>query len=449
MSTVTTSSSVSPMARPSLRTFSARPPGSSRLSFSPCSSRSTIAVCSMRRRFSAPAVPVLAPSDSLRNRFSTESATAAAVVPCALRDGLDRPALGDLVQELLVGLGEPGVVGDRLHQRLDDLRVEHRAAGRHLAHRAGELVALADPVLEQVGVAGGAVTEQRDGVVGVVVLRQHDHAGAGVALAQRLGRVDALALEARRHADVGDQHLRAPAPRPRRGGCRSRRRCPTTSRSGSSASSARTPSRTITLSSARNTVIRPSPMSLHSRWSRRSRQGGQSPAPGGADPLPSGRPAPSPPPAPVARRTLARCNGLPGRTQHARRVVGHQRVVDPVGGGHGRRPEGHVRLRHHQLRRPAARRHRRPRRVAGRGPVPLRQPARRRGPRSSTARSSTPAAPAVGSWAPRPCAWPSCGPRSSRSAPRPAPRGSDAAPTPRSRSCRPPAGAPACPRRGG
>ena len=123
-------------------------------------------------------------------------------------DGLDRTALGDLVEELLVGLGEPGVVGDRLHQRLDDLRVDHRAAGRHLAHRAGELVALADPVLEQVRVPGGAVAQQGDGVVGVVVLREHHHAGARVALAQRLGRVDALALEARRHPDVGDQHLR-------------------------------------------------------------------------------------------------------------------------------------------------------------------------------------------------------------------------------------------------
>ena len=207
MSTVTSSSSVSPIARPSLRIFSANPPGSSRLNRSPCSSRSTIAVCSIRRRLSAPAVPVLAPADSLRNSSSTESAIAAAVVPRDAGDRLDRPALGDLVQQVLVGRGEAGVVGDRLHQRLDDLRVEHRAAGRHLAHCPGELVALADPVLEEVGVAGGAVAEQGDGVVGVVVLRQHDHAGAGVALAELLGRVDALPLEARRHADVGDEHL--------------------------------------------------------------------------------------------------------------------------------------------------------------------------------------------------------------------------------------------------
>ena len=46
------------------------------------------------------------------------------------------------------------------------------------------------------------------------------------------------------------------------------------------------------------------------------------------------------------------------------RVVGHQRVVDPVGGGHRRRAEGHVRVGLHALRRPAARRHRRPRGAA-------------------------------------------------------------------------------------
>ena len=82
-------------------------------------------------------------------------------MPRARGDRLDRPALGDLVEQLLVGGGEPAVVGDRLHQRLDDLRVEHRPAGRDLAHGAGELVALGDAVLQEVGVAGGAVAEQR------------------------------------------------------------------------------------------------------------------------------------------------------------------------------------------------------------------------------------------------------------------------------------------------
>ena len=82
ISTVTTSSSVSPISRPSRRSMSATPPGSSRLSVSPCSSRSTIAWWSMRRRFSEPVVPADAPCDSFRNRSSTASATAAGVVCC-------------------------------------------------------------------------------------------------------------------------------------------------------------------------------------------------------------------------------------------------------------------------------------------------------------------------------------------------------------------------------
>ena len=192
MITVTSSSSVSPMLPPSSRTFSASPVGSSRLSVSPCSSRSTIAWCRLRSRFSAPASPVLASRESARNSLSTFSAIAAGVVCCVGGDRLDRAALRDLLQQLLLVGGEPADPGDRMHERLDDRRVEHRAAGRDLAHGAGELVALGDPVLEEVGVAGGAVGEQRDRVLGVVVLRQHDHAGARVPLAQLLGRVDAL-----------------------------------------------------------------------------------------------------------------------------------------------------------------------------------------------------------------------------------------------------------------
>ena len=96
----------------------------------------------------------------------------------------------------------------RVDQGADDRGVEHRAAGGHLADGPGELVALGDPVLQQVGVPGRALGQERDGVVGVVVLREDDDAGAGVALADLLAAVDALVLEVRRHADVGDDHLR-------------------------------------------------------------------------------------------------------------------------------------------------------------------------------------------------------------------------------------------------
>ena len=107
-------------------------------------------------------------------------------------DRLDRPAFGDLLEEALLVGGEPADARDRMHERLDDLGIEHRSAGRDLAHRARELVALGDAVLEEVRVAGRAVGEQRDRVLGVVVLREDDDAGAGVALAELLGRVDAL-----------------------------------------------------------------------------------------------------------------------------------------------------------------------------------------------------------------------------------------------------------------
>jgi hypothetical protein len=123
-------------------------------------------------------------------------------------DGLDRAALRNLLQEVLFVGGQAADTRHRVHERLDDLRIEHRAAGCDLAYRSGELVALGDAVLEQVRVAGGAVGEQRDRVLGIVVLREHDHAGAGMALAELLRGVDALPLEGRRHPDVGHEHLR-------------------------------------------------------------------------------------------------------------------------------------------------------------------------------------------------------------------------------------------------
>ena len=208
MSTVTTSSSVSPISRPSWRSISATPPGSSRLSVSPCSSRSTIAWCSMRRRLSDPVAPVDAPCESLRNKVLDRVGDRRGRRVLRGGDRLDRLALRDHLQQRLVALAQVALVAHRPDQRLDDLRVEDGSAGRDLAHRAGELVALGDAVLEEVRVARGTVGEQRDRVLRVVELRQDDDAGARMALAQLLRRVDALALEVRRHPDVGHEHLR-------------------------------------------------------------------------------------------------------------------------------------------------------------------------------------------------------------------------------------------------
>ena len=66
---------------------------------------------------------------------------------------------------------------------------------------------MVDPVLEQIGIAFRSLAEQRDGIVGVVVLGEHHHPGPRVTLAHLLGGVNAFPLERRRHADVGHDHL--------------------------------------------------------------------------------------------------------------------------------------------------------------------------------------------------------------------------------------------------
>ena len=122
-------------------------------------------------------------------------------------DGLDRLALGDHAQELLLGRRQTAVRGHRSHEGVDDRGVERVAPGGDGADRVDQLVALGDVILQQVAVAGRALGQQRDGVLRVVVLREDHDAGAGMALAHLLGRVDALAVEGRRHPDVGDEDL--------------------------------------------------------------------------------------------------------------------------------------------------------------------------------------------------------------------------------------------------
>ncbi len=89
----------------------------------------------------------------------------------------------------------------------DDRGVEHAPAGRDLADRSDQLVAVADAILEEIRVARRAVAQQRDRVLGLVVLRQHHHTGAGMLEPHDARRLDAFALEARRHADVGHQYI--------------------------------------------------------------------------------------------------------------------------------------------------------------------------------------------------------------------------------------------------
>ena len=79
---------------------------------------------------------------------------------------------------------------------------------------SGQLVALPQPVLEQIGQAGLPAAQQGEGVGLVVVGGQHHHAGPGVVAADLVGGFDPFQLEVRRHLDVGDHHVRLQLRRP-------------------------------------------------------------------------------------------------------------------------------------------------------------------------------------------------------------------------------------------
>jgi hypothetical protein len=90
----------------------------------------------------------------------------------------------------------------------DDRRVECRAALRDAPHRGRELLHVRDAVLEQVADTLGALRQQLHRVGRLDVLRQHEHAGRGEALADLLGGAQALVGLRRRHADVHHGHVR-------------------------------------------------------------------------------------------------------------------------------------------------------------------------------------------------------------------------------------------------
>ena len=163
---------------------------------------------------------------SARKSVSTASAAAAGVMrwaaAIALMGGLRRPG-GAAPPRLRV---RSAVVGDRVHHRFDDRSGRAPSRRWRRPHGPGQLVALGDAVFQQVRVAGRALVEQRDGVLRVVELGQDDDAGAGVTLADLCGRVDAL-----RSGSSGASGCRSPPPGgrarlPRRRARRSRRPCP-------------------------------------------------------------------------------------------------------------------------------------------------------------------------------------------------------------------------------
>ncbi len=120
---------------------------------------------------------------------------------------LDRLALGELGQQRILLGREIGVVAHGREEGRDDLGIEHRSAGRHVADGAGQAAPIRHAVLEQIGVTRGTIAQQRYRIVRFVVLREHHDACAWIALADELGGLDALVLEGRRHADVGHHDL--------------------------------------------------------------------------------------------------------------------------------------------------------------------------------------------------------------------------------------------------
>ena len=93
----------------------------------------------------------------------------------------------------------------RLEQGLHDAGVEHGTANPDLVDGLHEAVRVTEALLEQVGDAGRAVLEQLQGVLGVVVLREHHDTDPRVAAPDVMGEIDALGGERRWHPDV-QQH---------------------------------------------------------------------------------------------------------------------------------------------------------------------------------------------------------------------------------------------------
>ena len=124
-------------------------------------------------------------------------------------DRLVRATLGDQLHHLALArrqLGERVVRGTPADELADDLRVERRAALGDALDGGGELVDVGDAILEQVADALAA-REELGRVAGLDVLREHEHAGVGVALADLARRAQALVGVRRRHLDVDDRDV--------------------------------------------------------------------------------------------------------------------------------------------------------------------------------------------------------------------------------------------------
>src|SRR5438874_8722171 len=92
-------------------------------------------------------------------------------------------------------------------QRLDHLRVDDRATLRDLPDGREQLIGVGYALLQQVSATRGAAFEERQRVLGIVVLADHQDTDLRVRRAQAVGGANAFLSTRRRHAYVGDDHV--------------------------------------------------------------------------------------------------------------------------------------------------------------------------------------------------------------------------------------------------
>ena len=152
---------------------------------------------------------------------TSESAIAALLLPCAISARTSRS------RGVSSASGERSIARLARDERVDELRVDDRAARADRLDRRRAARQVVDALLEQVAAAVGSRLEQRERVARLGVLAEDDDADLGVRLAQPIGDADALVGVRRRHPDVRERRRRAArarSPPAARAGRRTRRR---------------------------------------------------------------------------------------------------------------------------------------------------------------------------------------------------------------------------------
>ena len=91
----------------------------------------------------------------------------------------------------------------------DDLRIQRAAAVGDPPDRIDERLHISDALLQEVPDALGVLTDQLEGVMLLVELRQDEDAGLGALPAKLERRSEPVVLETRRHLHIDHRHIRA------------------------------------------------------------------------------------------------------------------------------------------------------------------------------------------------------------------------------------------------